>query len=214
MKMMRTLIPGLLLLAFLATPGLTATARAQTKVATVDIHKLLDGYWKTKAANADLDKTKLDLRKELKDMADGLDKAQADYKLLLTQAGDPAISDQERDRRKQAVSDKAKEINDSKTAYEQFSRTAEVQLQEKVKRITSDLLALIQTAVSNKAKADGFSIVLNSAGDTVVYSKGDNDLTADVLAQLNAGAPIDMLPTAGTNQTTLPTPLLAPQNKP
>ena len=210
MKLMRTLCPTLLLVALLATPGLTPTARAQstpTKIATVDIHKLLDGYWKTKAANAQLDKRKLDLRKEIKDMADGLDKAQTDYKQLLTQASDPTISDQERDRRKQAVSDKIKEINESKSAYEQFSRQAEVQLQEQVKRMTSDLLGEIQTAVSNKAKVDGYSLVLNSAGDSVVYSKGDGDLTPAILAQLNAGAPIDLSPATGTNQVA---PLISP----
>ena len=206
MKMMRTLIPTLLLLGLLVAPGLTPTAHAQTKIATVDIHKLLDGYWKTKAANAQLDKRKLELRKDLKDMADGLDKAQTDYKQLQTKAGDPAISDQERDHLKQAINDKVKEITDSKTADDQYSRQAEVQLQEQVKRMTTDLLGEIQAAVSVKAKAAGYSLVLNSAGDSVVYSKGDTDLTADVLAQLNAGAPIDLTPATGTNQTTLPTP--------
>jgi outer membrane protein len=204
MNMIRTIVPTLLLLAFLAAPGLVPAAQAQTKIATVDIHKLLDGYWKTKAANAQLDKSKLDLRKELKDMADGLDKAQTDYKQLLTQSSDPAISDQQRDHLKQAVNDKIKEINDAKTAYEQFSRQAEVQLQEKVKRMTSDLLALIQTAVSNKAKAAGYAIVINSAGDSVVYSSNELDITDQVLTELNAGAPADMLPVAGTNSLTLP----------
>jgi outer membrane protein len=206
MKMMRTLIPTLLLLGLLTAPGLTLTAQAQTKIATVDIHKLLDGYWKTKVANAQLDKSKLDIRKDLKDMADSLDKAQAAYKQLLTQASDPAISEQEREHRKQAVNDKVKEITDGKTEYDTYSRQAEVKLQEQVKRMTTDLLGEIQTAVSVKAKAAGYSLVLNSAGDSVVYSKGDTDLTADVLAQLNAGAPIDLTPATGTNQPALPTP--------
>ena len=204
MKLMRTFIPALVLVAFLAAPGLTLTAHAQTKIATVDMRKLLNGYWKTKQANAALETRKTDLRKELKDMADGLDKAQADYKQLLSQSDDPTISDVERERRKQAVSDKGKQISDSKVAYDQFSRQAEVQLQDQVQRMTSNLLVDIEAAVSTKAKLAGYTLVLNSTSDAVVYGKGDVDLTTDVLAQLNAGAPIDLNPpvTASTNELT------------
>lgn len=189
---MRTLVPIFLLLAFFVMPGATQTARAQTKIATVDMRKLLNGYWKTKQANVVLDNRKADLRKELKDMSDGLEKAQADYKQLLTQADDPAISDVERERRKQSAADKSKEINDSKAAYDQFSRQAEVQLQDQVQRMTTNLLADIQAAVGAKAKLGGYALVLNSASDAVVFNSGDTDITADVLAQLNAGAPIDV----------------------
>jgi len=199
MKLLRTLIPTLLVLAFLATPGLTLPAHAQAKIATVDMRKLLNVYWKTKQANAALETRKADLRKELKDMADGLDKAQADYKQLLTQADDPTISDVERDRRKQAVSDKSKQINDSKVAYDQFSRQAEVQLQDQVQRMTSNLLTEIQAAIKTKAKLAGYSLVLNSTSDAVAFDAGEADLTADVLAQLNAGAPIDLSPASSTN---------------
>ncbi len=205
MKLIRTLLPALLVLALLAAPGLGLTAHAQTKIATVDMRKLLNGYWKTKQANAALETRKTDLRKELKDMADGLDKAQTDYKQLLTQSDDPTISDVERSRRKQAVSEKGKQINDSKAAYEQFSRQAEVQLQDQVQRMTSNLLADIQAAIKTKAKLAGYSLVLNSTSDSVIYDKGDADLTADVLAQLNAGAPIDLSPSTSTNSNlTLP----------
>lgn len=202
MKIMRTLIPTFLLLACLTLPGVTQTARAQDKIATVDLHKLFNGYWKTKQANVTLDARKADLRKDLKDMSDGIDKAQAEYRDLLTQADDPAISDQERTRRKQAADDKSKEINDHKVAYEQYNRQAETQMQDMVQRMNTSLLADIQTAVGTKAKLAGYSLVLNTTSDAVLYSKGDSDITTDVLGQLNAGAPIDV--SAPTNSVTLP----------
>jgi len=204
MKLMRTLIPTFLILALLAAPGLTLSAHAQTKIATVDMRKLLNGYWKTKQANAALESRKADLRKELKDMADGLDKAQTDYKQLLSQADDPTISDTERQRRRDAVTDKSKQINDSKAAYDQFSRQAEVQLQDQVQRMTSNLITEIQAAIKTKANLAGYTLVLNSSSDAVAYDSGAADLTADVLAQLNAGAPIDLTPAASTNETTVP----------
>jgi Skp family chaperone for outer membrane proteins len=201
-----------MLLALLLMPGPAARAQsqAQPKIATVDLRKLLNDYYKTKLANANLEQRKAELSKDLKDMADGLDKAQKDYKELLTQAGDPALSDTERDRRKQSLADKTKEIKDSQSAYDTFSRQAQVQLQDEVQRMTQKLLGEIQTAVSNQAKIAGYSLVINSTSDAVVYNKGDTDLTTNVLAQLNAGAPIDLSPTTSTNPPSLLVPPAVP----
>ena len=169
------------------------SASAQTKTATVDMKKLFNGYYKTKLAQASLESRKTELRKEIKDMADGLDKAQADYKDLLAQASDPAISADERDKRKQATADKAKEINNSKAAIDQFQRQAEAQLADQSQRMSANLISEIQKAVADKAKAGGYSMVFNSGSiEVVVFANGDNDITDSVLAQLNAGAPIDV----------------------
>jgi Skp family chaperone for outer membrane proteins len=204
MKMIRTTILTLSLLACLSVP-----AFAQNKVATVDMRKLFSGYYKTKIAENILDGKKNDLRKELKDMADGLDQAQADYKQLLEQANDQAISAEERSRRNQVAADKLKEINNSKAALEQFNRQAESTVADQSQRMSANLVTDIQKAVADKAKAGGYTLVLNSASaDAVVYSSSDNDLTDAVLKQLNAGAPIDVSTPATT------TPLLMSTNQP
>jgi outer membrane protein len=187
---------------------MAVSASAQSKVATVNMKKLFDGYYKTKMAKSALEKKNIDLRKEIKDMADGLDKARSAYKDLLDQANDQAISSDERDRRQQAAQEKAKEVTDSQTAIEQFQRQAQAQVSEQEQRMTQNLVADIQAAVSAKAKADGFTMVLNSGNpDAVVYAGTDNDITDAVLTQLNAGAPIDVaqpapalaIPGTGTN---------------
>lgn len=182
-----------LVLTFVLLTATVVSASAQTKVATVDMKKLFNGYYKTKLAQTALESRKTELRKEIKDMADGLDKAQNDYKQLLDQASDPAISGDERDKRKQAAADKLKEINNSKGAIEQFQRQAEAQLADQSQRMSGNLVGEIQKAVADKAKKSGFSMVLNAGSvEVVVFANNDNDLTAAVLDQLNAGAPIDV----------------------
>jgi outer membrane protein len=169
------------------------SASAETKVASVDMKKLFNGYYKTKLAQASLETRKTELRKEIKDMADGLEKSQAAYKQLLDLASDPAISNDERTKRKQATADKAKEIGNSRAAIEQFQRQAEAQLADQSQRMSANLVGEIQKAVADKAKAGGYSFVMNSASvEVVVFASPDNDLTTSVLAQLNAGAPIDV----------------------
>jgi outer membrane protein len=169
------------------------SASAQTKVATVDMKKLFNGYYKTKLSQASLESRKADLRKEIKDMTDGLDKSKADYKQLLDKSNDPAISADEREKTRLAIADKTKEINNDSGQIEQFQRQAEAQLADQSQRMSTMIVGEIQKAVADKAKAGGFSVVLNAASvEVVVYANGDNDITASVLAQLNAGAPIDM----------------------
>ena len=176
----------------------TVSATAQTKVASVDMKKLFNGYWKTKSAQTLLEKSKVDLRKDLKDMADNVEKSQADYKQLLEQANDPAISADERDKRKLAVADKAKEVNNQKAAFDQYQRQAESSVTEKSQRMSSNLVADIQKAVADKAKAGNYTLVLNSATtEVVVYSDTGADITDSVLKQLNEGAPIDVTKPAG-----------------
>lgn len=180
---------------------LAATAfsvSAQTKVANVDMKKIFNGYWKTKQATTALENRKAELRKEIKDMADGLEKAKTDYTQLLDQSNDQALSADERDKRKLAAAGKVKEINNSKVALEQFQRQAEAQLADQSQRMSGNLVTEIQKAVADKAKAGGYTLVLNSATtEVVVYSDSQADITDTVIAQLNAGAPIDFAKPAG-----------------
>lgn len=194
MKIFRLTFLTVVLLAAMAF-----SATAQTKVATVDMKKIFNNYWKTKQATASLDSRKTELRKEMKDMADSLDKAQTEYKQMLGQANDQAISADERDKRQQAAVAKAKEINASKTSLEQFQRQAEAQLADESQRMSGNLVVDIQKAVADKAKAGGYTIVLNAANtEAFIYVSPDADITDSVLAQLNAGAPIDLTKPAST----------------
>jgi outer membrane protein len=200
-----------LILAVALLTAAACSANAQSKIATVDMKKLFNGYYKTKLAQTSLESRKTELRKEIKDMADGLDKAQNDYKKLLDQASDPALSADERDKKKQESLDKAKEINSSKAALDQFQRQAEAQLADQSQRMSGNLVAEIQKAVAEKAKTGGFAVVLNSTSvETVVYAGTDNDLTGPVLDQLNAGAPIDVSAPAASS----PLPLNISTNMP
>jgi len=83
----------------------SASVQAQSKIASVDMKKLFNNYYKTKLAEDLLDKDKADARKNLKDQADSIEKATADYKALLDQANDQAISSDARDKLKQSAAD-------------------------------------------------------------------------------------------------------------
>ena len=207
-NMFRTILPVFLLMAFMG-----GSALAQTKIATVDLRKLFDNYYKTKLAQAAIQEHAAQLDKDDKSMKDDLKKGGDDYQALQQQANDQALSADERDRRKQAAADKLKELQANKAAIDQYERQAQTTLGEQRQRMREKILVEIKAAVTIKAKAGGYTLVFDTAGEpdngtmAVVYSSGDNDLTDAILAQLNAGAPIDTTkiettaPPALTNST-------------
>jgi Skp family chaperone for outer membrane proteins len=200
MKYLRTTVLTVSLLAFLSVPAL-----AQTKIGTVDLRKLFDGYWKTRQAQVTLNDRRTQLDKDDKSMRDDLKKSGDEYQKLLEQANDQAISAEQRDKHKQAAADKLKQLQDSKAAIDQFERQAQVTLSEQSQRMRENILGEIKAAVAAKAKAAGYLMVIDAAAETanattaVVYSSGENDLTDDVLKQLNAGAPIDLTKPVASN---------------
>ena len=195
-NILRIIFPAVLLMTILSSPAL-----AQQKIATVDMRKLFDGYWKTKQAETALNDRKAELDKEDRGFLDNLQKDRDDYQKLLDAANDQAISSDERDKRKQAAADKNTEIQSSQTAVVQFERQAQATLAAQTQRMRTDIIQEITTVVTTKAKAAGYTMVIDAAAETanattaVVFSNGQNDLTDAVLKQLNAGAPINTLST-------------------
>jgi outer membrane protein len=220
-NILRTIFPAVLLLTFLS-----GSALAQTKVATVDLSKLFDNYWKTKQAQAAIQDRASQLGKDDNDMKDVLKKASDDYQQLLAKANDPVISADERDRLKQTAAEKLKQLEERRTAIDQYERQAQATLNEQRQHMSDKIRADIQAAVNAKAKAGGYTIVLNTAAEgislgaanisvpsAVIYRTSEIDLTADVLKQLNAGAPIGMTTTSSA-PAVLPVPSLLNTNGP
>ena len=184
------LVPGLLLVSLLS-----GSAWAQGRIATVDLRKVFDGYWRTKQDDAILKDRAADIEKDHKVMLDDWKKAKEDYQTLLTEANNQTLSLEERDKRKKSAEDKLKEIKDSEDAIAQYERQARTTLDETRKRMRDRIVEEIRTTVNGKAKSAGYALVLDTMAESanstpiVLYSNNENDMTDAVLAQLNAGAP-------------------------
>jgi Skp family chaperone for outer membrane proteins len=195
MKLLRTTILTVSLLVFLSVPAL-----AQNKIATVDLRKLFDGYWKKQQAQTVLNDRQAQFIKDAKSLSDDLKKGGDEYQKLLEQANDQALSTDQRDKYKQAAADKLKQLQDAKNAMDQFEHQAQITLSEQSQRMRENVLSDIKVAVTAQAKVAGCSLVIDAAAETanattaVIYTSGENDLTDAVLKRLNAGAPISATP--------------------
>ena len=174
---------------------------AQNRIATIDLRKVFDGYWKKKQAEAALKERNTDMEKEDRNMLDDYKKVKDDYQSLLTSANDQAVSTEERDKRKNAAEEKLRRMKEMEETITQYERQARTTLGEQSQRMRSNILAEIRNVVNAKAKTAGYFLVVDTAAESVnntpvfLYSSNENDITDAVLQQLNATAPADALKT-------------------
>jgi outer membrane protein len=191
---LRNITLGMLLLL------LTSDAWAQGRIATVDLRKVFDTYWKTKQASATLKSKAADMEKEHKNMLDDWKKAKEEYQTLLTGANDQAVSSDERAKRKKSAEDKLRDIKDTEDKILAYEKGARVTLGDQERRTRENIITEIRTVLNSKAKAAGFTLVIDTAAESVqntpivLFNTNDNDLTDAVLTQLNATSPAEPAP--------------------
>ncbi len=183
-----------LLLGLLLAPGLNA----QAKIGLLDLKKVFDGYYKTKQADVQLKERAGDFEKMRKTYMEDFEKAKTELETLQQGVSDQALSEDEREKRKAAAQKKFTEIRQIETDVTQFDRTSRSTLAEQQRRMRDRILDQIKEVVTAKAKAKGFSLVLDTAADSanqtpiVLFTTGENDITDEVLTELNSRSSLDL----------------------
>src|ERR1043166_231356 len=118
--------------------GVRAADAQGQKIATIDLRKVFDNYWRTKQADANLKDQAADLEKERKVMVDQFTKAEEGYNKLLEAAKDPAISTPEREKRKKDAENELLGLRDLEARIKQFDNTSRTTLGEKQRRMRSE----------------------------------------------------------------------------
>ncbi len=200
--------------------AMTVPALAQSKVGIINLQKVFDGYYKTKQADATLKERASEFDKQRKDLVEGHQKANEEYKKVLDSTTDQTVSIEERDKRKKSAEAKLREIQEIESQVNQFDRTARTTLNEQQRRMRDAILREIMDVVNVKAKAAGYSMVIDTAAQTVnntlvvVYSNGENDIGEEVIKELNRSVPVEALKPAEAKPATAPTQRLSPAGAP
>src|SRR5262245_2174316 len=134
------IVPGLLLMSLLG-----GTACAQGKIATVDLKKLFENYYKKQQAQAVIDEHKTDMEKEIKSMLGEYDNTNKVYQTLLGDAQNPVLSAEEREKRKKSAEEAFKQLKELEDAIRKFQRTAESNLDEQRTRLIDNIVTEIRT---------------------------------------------------------------------
>jgi outer membrane protein len=180
---------------------LTTAAHAQStvKIALIDMKKAFDGYYKTKQAEGQIKDRAAESDKAYKGMIDDYKKANEDYKKLVDSSNDQAVSSEERDKRKKTAETKLMELQEIEKSVKQFEAQARTTINEMEKRMRDKIVGEIRDVVNSMARTGGYTLVIDSAALTayqtpvLLYTNGENDLTAAVLKEINANAPAGSL---------------------
>ena len=178
--------------------------QAQPKIGTVDLKKVFDGYFKTKQADTTLKERAGDFEKTRKGMLDDYQSLNERYKKELEGANDQAVAIDEREKRKKIAENTLIEIKKVEQDVTSFDRQARTTLGEHQRHMRDNVLKEIREVIITKAKAGSFTLIVDTAAESVnstpivLYTNGENDLTDDILKQLNANAPADSLKSSDT----------------
>lgn len=191
-KILRYVVP-----AFLVAMLMGSSALGQGRIATIDMRKVFDNYWRTKQARASIEERKADMEKDHATMLDEWKKLKEGYETSRAAASDQVVSSEEREKRQKVAEEKLKKVKDAEEGLVSFEKTARSTYEEQIRRMHDNILDEIRNVLSAKAKAANYALVLDTAGDSVngipvvLFTSGENDITAAVLEQLNAAAPAD-----------------------
>jgi Skp family chaperone for outer membrane proteins len=181
---------GLLFAAVMVAP-----AFGQGRIATIDLRKTFDGYWKTKEADSAIRDRATDMEKEYKNMLGDFQKAKEDFDKLVASASDQAVSQDERDKRKKLAEDKMKYLRDQDDIIKQYRQQATSTLDEQKRRMRDNIVGEIRSIVNGKAKSATYSLVIDvsaeslSSAPVILFTNGENDITMAVIEELNKAAP-------------------------
>src|ERR1700691_600442 len=104
---------------------------AEQRIATFNLRKAFDHYYKKKQSDAALQQEVADVEKERAQMVENGRRHEDEWRKLIDKANDQAVSADEREKSKQAASQKYAELESDKQSINEFDRMANARLTEK-----------------------------------------------------------------------------------
>lgn len=141
---------------------------AELKIGYVDLSKVFDGYEKTKRADAGMEKKGKDKEAELQGRMNELKKLRQNLELL---------SDDTKEAKRLEIEGKEEEL-------QRFRANSARDLRRERDTIARDILKEIQATVEEYAKANGFSLILDSR--SILYGQPAFEATDGILKLLNS----------------------------
>ncbi len=153
---------------------LTNVARADSKVAFVDLQRALNEVADGRQAKAKLKKEFDSKQKQLDDRQEELKRLQADL-----QAKGDAMSD---DARRKAQSDMDQKLMDVSRLYAQLQKELTQKEHDATKGIFSKMITLIRSI----AEAEGVNMVFEKTDSALMYAQPSLDLTNELIRRYNS----------------------------
>jgi len=185
-----------LMMLFLAVGlNLGYTLNAATAIGVISLEKVYNGYWKTDVENKKLKTKQEEALDRIKKLEESLRKEGTVLGNMIKAMQDPRLAAAERSKRQQQVQTKQKELQQMQDAIRGFRERTQKDLELDMRKAREQIMEEIQQIVSAEAKKRELNLVLDHAARSaaiapiVIFTDGENDLTEEVLRQLNLSDP-------------------------
>ena len=178
----------------LALAALTSSAFAELKMATVDMEKLFNDYYRTGEVQKEINIERARIQKDnnLRLTAiRGIDDQIQEIRKKVNEAG--VGTKEKQDLRKEAAELKQDGIHKERERTEYLERRNRA-LNERMRKEMLGILDGIRRRVTEQAKAGDYDYILDVSGKTtqgipfVLHAKDSRDLTEQILTEMNAEA--------------------------
>lgn len=172
-------------------------ASADLKVATVDLSKAFDGYYKTKEIQTSLKGKQDEAQKELQDKVADYQRIGDEVQKLDQQAKDPTLSAEARAEKAKARDQRGADLQAAQRQIEEFRTERSNELKDELIRRRKEVVDEITKVISDYSGPQGYDMVVDKSSASaasgvpiILYSSSKlPDITDAIIKQLNAGAP-------------------------
>ena len=185
-----------LMMLFLAVGlNLGQTLDAATAIGVISLEKVYNGYWRTDVENKKLKTKQEEALDRIKKLEESLRKEGTVLGNMIKAMQDPRLAAAEQSNRQQQVQTKQKELQQMQDAIQGFRERTQKDLELDMRKAREQIMEEIQQIVSTEAKKRKLNLVLDEAARSaaiapiVIFTDGENDLTEEVLRQLNLSDP-------------------------
>lgn len=199
----------LTLIAFGAA-ALGLAAQPALKIVTVDMSKLLEGYYKTEDQVAKLKANEQKAQEELERMAKELNTLVEQYKETAEQAKNTLLTPEARTKAEGDAAKMVEELQRRQNEANQFKGKSQQLLQGQLNNIRSQLLDEIGKRVTEIAKNKGATLVVDRTAPSMIgipsilYSDTGYDITDEVMTDINKDRPATPAASAAPAPTITP----------
>jgi len=195
----------MLAIAAFGASALISQAQPAPKILIVDLSTVFQGHWKTAEQQNALQAAAQKAEQDLGAIQKEIDGLVAQYKDIVEQAKNPAISPEAQKKAEADAQKKGEEIRAKQNDAQNFVNNTRRSLSEKSQNFQNLLIEEISKVASDIAKKKGATLLLNKPA--AVYFDASYDISDEVLAEVNKNKPA-----SSTTSSVAPAP--APAAKP
>ncbi len=168
---------------------------ADLKIATVNMEKVFDEYYKTKALNVQFKSRSEEAEVKKQELEGKFNTLKGELQTLTAAMKDKSLSEKEREKKRELAEEKYAQLKEAEERLVEFDKTTRRQLAEDMRIEQQKIVAEIKSAISKYTKEHSITLVLDTSGKTmnnveaVVLSDPSFDITDAIIAIMNKNAP-------------------------